>query len=152
MRSTEEYMQSIEQSGFQFHGKRPFIGDFGNNRELSEKLLQLVRSGNKTATSCLKAAWLAEEERLPEPGDWEIVLDWDGNPTMVYEYTEVQIYPFNKVPDKVAIDEGEGDQTVSYWKEVHWEFFSGESKRLGLVPTEEMEVITFWFKILHQIK
>ncbi|MFO7538768.1 MAG: ASCH domain-containing protein, partial [Chloroflexota bacterium] len=57
----------------------------------------LVRDGIKTTTSPLLWGLEHDAEPLPKVGDISIVVDGNGNPLCVIEYTEVEIRPFNTV-------------------------------------------------------
>jgi uncharacterized protein YhfF len=125
------------------------IGWFGDSPELSRELLDLVLSGQKTATASLAWSWEAEEGRLPEPGDVEVVLHWGGAPAAVIEYTWVAVLPFAAVPADFAYDEGEDDRTLESWRAGHWRYFTRECERMGWAPSEDMPVVCCRFRLRH---
>lgn len=96
---------------------------FCDNEESANKLGDLVKDGTKTATCGLVWAYEAENEELPTVGDFSIITYWDGEPLCIIETTEVQVTAFNEVDEKFAYDEGEGDRSLAYWREAHWDFF-----------------------------
>ncbi|SDE68439.1 Uncharacterized protein YhfF [Paracoccus isoporae] len=95
---------------------------FGDTRELNERLLQLVRSGTKTATCGALRDFQEGEEELPKVGRRDLALDWDGNPALLIETTEVTIRRFCDVPEDFALAEGEG--SFEDWRQAHIEFFT----------------------------
>jgi uncharacterized protein YhfF len=81
-------------------------------------------------------------------GDLNIITNWAEDPLILVEITELEVVPFGHVSARQAYDEGEGDRSLAYWREVHWRFFSAEAQQLGLQPSEEMLVVCEHFKIL----
>jgi uncharacterized protein YhfF len=57
--------------------------------------------------------------------------------------------PYNEVDAEFAFDEGEGDQSLDYWREVHWDYFSRRCADLGKAPSPEMPVICERFELLY---
>ena len=128
--------------------RKPKVGNFGDSAKMSASLLQLIRKGVKTATASLVWEWEAEGQTLPEAGDVMIVLDWQQNPVMVIEYTDVEVKPFSEADAQFAWDEGEGDRSLEFWRKVHWAFFTSASAQLGKAPSEEMPVLFTRFLVL----
>lgn len=101
----------MEQVGFKF----------GDLRELCDRLLDLVRSGAKTA-SCGALRDFEAGEAMPEVGRRDLALDWDGKPALLIETVEVTILRFRDVPEDFALAEGEGD--FEEWKRGHIAYFT----------------------------
>ena len=121
---------------------------FGDNQEAANRLGDLVRAGIKTATCSLVWAYEAENEKLPAIGDLSIITNWDGEPLCIIETTEVDVKEFNEVDDRFAYDEGEGDRSLAYWREVHWEAFSREYPAIGREPAETMPIVCERFRLV----
>ncbi len=94
---------------------------FGDSRTLCDELLALVRSGRKTATCGALRDFGEGKESLPVVGRRDMALDWDGNPALLIETTEVTIRAFRDVPEDFALAEGEGD--FDMWRNAHIAFF-----------------------------
>ena len=96
---------------------------FGDSKELADRLAALVLNGVKTATC--SAVWTYEEDQKPMPhkGDLSIVIDGAGIPVAVIETVENFLAPFNEVTERFAWDEGEGDRSLTYWRQAHRDFF-----------------------------
>ncbi|MCD6425597.1 MAG: ASCH domain-containing protein [Anaerolineales bacterium] len=103
--------------------------------------------GEKRATAGLKWSYEAEDESLPEIGQLSVITNWNGDPQCIVEVTSVEIMPYNEVSADFAIEEGEGDKSLEFWRRVHWEFFSMECADIGREPTKDMPVILEKFKI-----
>ena len=141
----------LEQRGIVLSAERPFLGWFGDSRELCDELTSLVLYGQKRATAGLLWSWESDEGRPPEPGDLEVVLQWGGAPVAVIEYTWVAVLPFAAVPADFAYDEGEDDRTLESWRAGHWRYFTRECGRLGRTPSLEMPVVCSRFRLLHVV-
>ncbi len=102
----------------------PPAWSFGSSPEQADELLALVLDGTKTATSSALVEYEAENEPLPEAGALGIVLDGAGHPRVLIETTEVSVVAFDDVDAEHAHLEGEGDRSLSTWREIHRDFFA----------------------------
>jgi uncharacterized protein YhfF len=127
------------------------VDGYGDSPELSEHLLDLIRSGRKRAGTGLFWAYEAEGESIPTAGDIEIVVDHCNEPALVTRIASVQVIPYGEVTAEYAAIEGEGDGSLAYWREAHWAFFSRECQRLGRKPDESMRVVCSVFELLHTL-
>ncbi len=139
--------ERLREQGYETGDALPPIAWFGDGPEASE-LAELVRRGDKRATAGLLWRW-EEEGGPPEPGDRQVIIDWDGEPRAVIEFTEVRVVPFDEVDAGFARDEGEGDLSLDYWQDVHWDFFVRECERLGRTPDPKMPVVCMRFRRVH---
>lgn len=121
---------------------------FGNSPEMAARLGRLVLAGVKTATASLLWEYETSGEALPAPGDFSIILDGNGNPLGIIETLEVEIKPFNRVDERFAFDEGEGDRTLDYWRSVHRGFFGQSCAALNRTPAEDMPVVCERFRLV----
>ncbi len=122
---------------------------FGFGSEDAEELCSLVLQGKKTATASL--FWEYEDKPEDEPivGGYSVVTDYEGVPRCVLRTTELRVVPFNEVDEQFAFDEGEGDQSLDYWREVHWDYFSRRSIEIHKEPSNTMLVNCERFELLY---
>ena len=125
---------------------------FGLSSEVAEELCQLVLEGKKTATASLPWEYEDKPEEAPFVGGYNVVTDFDGNPKCVVRTTELRVVPFKEVDAEFAFDEGEGDQSLDYWREVHWDYFSRRCAAIGREPNTEMPVNCERFELLYPQK
>ncbi|MEF1311253.1 ASCH domain-containing protein [Vibrio mytili] len=110
----------------------------------------LIVRGEKRA-SCSMAYWYSNKgEVMPEVGHLQVVTDWDGNPRCIIEITSVSQCKFREVTAEFAAEEGEGDKSLKWWREAHWQFFSQECEELDIEPTEDMLLVLEHFKVVYQ--
>lgn len=128
------------------------IWHFGLGREDAAGLLNLVLQGKKTATASLPWEYEENPEDAPILNGYSVVTDFDGAPHCVVRTTELRVLPFNEVDAEFAFDEGEGDQSLDYWRQVHWDYFSRRCAALGREPDLEMPVNCERFKLLYSRK
>lgn len=121
---------------------------FGGSPSIANKLAELVVNGIKTATASAYQLYELENSPLPPIGGLNIILDTDNNAVCVTETTKVYICPFLEVSENHAFKEGEGDRSITYWREVHKDFFSRELKSYGLDFDEKMLVVCEEFKVV----
>lgn len=96
---------------------------FGATEDQADELLDLVVAGTKTATASSLWDYEADEEPLPAEGSYSIVLDGRGVPRAVIQTTSIRIVPFDEVTAAHAHAEGEGDRSLTWWREAHERFW-----------------------------
>jgi uncharacterized protein YhfF len=109
---------------------------FGDGPALADELLDLVIRGVKTATC-------STEDQGSIPGARWIVLDGRDEPRCVIETTEVTYRRFGEVDAAFAFDEGEGDRSLTYWRDAHRGYFG----RLGKF-SEDMMLMCERFRLV----
>ncbi|EEY34956.1 ASCH domain protein [Pseudoleptotrichia goodfellowii F0264] len=134
---TEEERKNIYISKFSF-------GD-ENDIQMQNYLAQLVLKGEKTATTSLYSLYDFENERIPQVGDVNVILDGNSNEVCVTVNTKVYRLPFKDISEEYAYKEGEGDKSLEYWKKVHKDFFIKEAEGNF---NESMEVLCEEFELL----
>ena len=125
-------------------------GGYGDSPELMNELIQLVLIGKKTATCGSLWEWEAESKPLPKTGDIWVELDGNGNPVCITETIEVSIRNYNEVDAQFAHDEGEGDQSLNYWRETHKNYFSRVLSKIGKEFSEEMPLVCERFRLIYK--
>ena len=128
----------------------PWIAEgFGDGPELADRLGALVLAGVKTATCSALWEWEAAGDPLPRVGLLTVVLDGGGRPLGITETTEVRVLPYNRVDEAFAREEGEGDRTLAYWRQAHWNYFQRTLPRIGRSPAEDMPLVCERFRLVH---
>lgn len=122
---------------------------FGSGSKDAAELCNLVLQGKKTATASLFWEYENKPEDEPVVGSYSVVTDYKGAPQCVLRTTELRIMPFNEVDTQFAFDEGEGDQSLDYWREVHWDYFSRQCIEIHREPSNTMLVNCERFELLH---
>ena len=85
---------------------------FGDNPEMSKRLLQLVINKKKTGTS-----WAAVHgDHGTVIGEQMIITDHKHNPKIIIKTTDLKKISFKDVTDGFAHSEGEGDKSLKYWR------------------------------------
>ena len=92
-----------------------------------------------------------DNEPLPEAGKLHVLTNWHGDPTSIIETTYVQQCKFKDVRKEFAAAEGEGDKSLDYWRQIHWDFFSTECEKIDLTPSDEMELVLENFKVIYKL-
>ena len=132
----------------------PSIGDeidawaFGVEPDL---LADLVLRGEKTATASAYDLYALEVESLPQEGTFDIILDSQNQAVCIVEITGVSVEPFNQVSAQHAYKEGEGDKTLTYWRQVHEDFFTDCLGEAGLIFRPESKVVLEEFRKVYPL-
>ena len=110
---------------------------------------ELVRIGKKVATCSMKYWYEIGECPMPVINSLMIVLDWSGQPTSIIRTTEVSESRFCDVSAEHAHAEGEGDQSLAWWRRAHREFFLKECEGAEIEFSEEILLVQERFEVVH---
>lgn len=144
----KSYLQTLDKDDRAF--KSYTAWPFGADAKMARELADLVLKGEKTATTSLHLLYEIEQESLPKVGAYNIITDWEGEAEAVTETIDVTVIPFKDVGAKFAAKEGEGDKSLSYWRQVHIDFFAKELEGLDKKFSEDMLVVCEEFKVVWQ--
>ncbi len=112
----------------------------------ADALAQLVLHDIKTATCSLQCLYELEAEPLPREGQYSVVLDSRDQAVCVIQTTKVYQTPFLEITPDHARKEGEGDWSLSYWRQVHEAFFTQELEKMGLAFRGDLMLICEEFR------
>ena len=114
-------------------------------------LADLVFKGEKTATASAYDLYALEGELLPQEGTFDIILDSQNQAVCIVEITRVSVQPFNQVSAQHAYKEGEGDKSLTYWRQVHEDFFTDCLGEAGLTFTPDSKVVLEVFRKVYPL-
>ena len=129
-------------------GLRP--AEFGPPGPLRDRLVSLILSGRKTATSSLVSDYELEGEPLPGPGELELLLDSSGRDVAVLETLAVVVVPLANVPWSHVVAEGEDHATPAEWRQDHEEFWAANSPAGQL--DDSTPVVMQEFKVVGRLR
>ena len=121
---------------------------FCDNKKDADECAELVVRKIKQATSPSVWWFKKNNEPFPKIGDLAIVTNWNGVPKAIIRTTKVEIVKFKNITSEYAQVEGEGDQTLNYWKKTHWDYYTNEMKEFNEYPSEEMEIVCEYFETI----
>ncbi len=122
---------------------------FGLRSEDAAELCNLVLQGKKTATASLPWEYEDKPDDAPFVGGFSVVTNYEGVPQCVLKTIELRVVPFNEVDENFAFDEGEGDQSLDYWRAVHWDYFSRRCIEIRREPSSTMPINCERFELLY---
>ena len=85
----------------------------------NDKLIELVLSNKKRATSSL----YIDDNKLPIIGEKSIICYDNDTFACIVKTIDYKIMKFSEMTEEFARLEGEGDLSLNYWKNVHYDFF-----------------------------
>ncbi|MDL1896387.1 ASCH domain-containing protein [Anaerolineae bacterium CFX7] len=124
------------------------VWSFGDTPAMADELGALTVQGVKTGTASLAWEYNYDGDPLPRAGEYSIVLDGRGDPLCIIETTRIYIEPYNLVDEEQAYAEGEGDRSLAYWREAHWDYFSRRCEAIGREPSEHMPIVCERFRVV----
>lgn len=120
---------------------------FGNSAQMADDLYQLVKSGIKTATSCL----FDEQDLLEGQSPYSVLTDADKSERMLLKTTSRQVVSFDKVTAEHAFKEGEGDRSLAYWRQCHKQFFEDELQKRGKKFVDRQKIVCEQFEVIKKL-
>lgn len=111
-------------------------------------LLDLVAQGKKRATARLDLEFEKYGVARRKPGAYWIVLSAEGEPRYLVRITDVEVKPFNRVELAFAEREGEGDNSLAYWRKVHQEYFVQQCAEWAVPWRDDMLVCCEGFELV----
>ena len=122
---------------------------FGDTPDLADELGRLVADGEKTATAEALWTFQASEDPVPEPGDHWVVVDAADEPLCVIQTDDVSVVAFDEVTADHAAAEGEGDRSLSFWRDAHREYY-GRTLPEGRAVSDDMPVVCERFHVVYR--
>ena len=108
----------------------------------------MVLSGRKTATASAYPLYAPEDEPIPTAGEYSVILNSADEAVCIIRNTRVTIVPYREITAEHAFREGEGDRSLSYWRQVHEAFFTKDLAAFGLIFDENMPVVCEEFEVV----
>ena len=119
--------------------------------EVADEILAALLRGDKRATTGLKCLYELENEKLPQAGQYSVILDSQGLPRCITRITKTEITPFREITEEYAFIEGEGDKSLAYWRDAHREVFTRECREdFQMDFSEDMECVCEYFEVVYQ--
>jgi len=125
------------------------VKTFGNTEELADRLLTLIKDGDKTGTFALEWEFEQAPEKTPRSGDHVIVLDGRGKPGCLYRIDTIEKLPFSQITAQHVACEGPTMRELEPWRKMHWAYWTRILKGTRYSPTQDMPVIVQWFSVLY---
>lgn len=113
---------------------------------------RLINNNIKRASCSLKVGYDMEGVSLPKSGDLTVVLDWAQNPVCIVRIEKIETSAFKDVSEEFAMLEGEGDQTLAWWKSAHNNFFKKYAQQIGAVFTPDSILVLEYFNKVYPIE
>lgn len=117
-----------------------------------DELIQLVEKGKKRATAHMALDFEKNKVARRVPGDYWVVVTTKNEPRYLVKVTDVTVTPFNKVELSFAAREGEGDETLKYWQDVHREYFELQCKDWGVKFPDDAPTVCEGFELVASAK
>ncbi len=121
---------------------------FCDNREDAQVCLQLVLAGQKRATAASVAELELSGDPFPQPGDLNVVTDFDGVAGAIIRTTAIEVKPFCEVDAEFARAEGEGDLTLNWWRKAHRAYFERILAESGVAVDDSLLVACERFELV----
>ncbi|WP_125981795.1 ASCH domain-containing protein [Loigolactobacillus iwatensis] len=124
------------------------VWSFGSTAESADQLARLVIAHQKTATTSNYALYRLTNEPVPTVGRYSVILDGHQQAVAIIRTTAIQVLPFGDVGVDQAYAEGEGDQTIAYWRNIHRKVFTDELAAVQKTFTDQSLVLLERFALL----
>lgn len=124
------------------------VRSFGGSAAMSDTIIALIASGEKTGTFSLEAEFEGFPERRPVVGGLVVVTHFEGPPVLLYRLTEVSSVPYRDIGLQHVVVEGPNARVVDVWRAIHWPYWGAMLQTKGRKPSMQMPVVFQRFKLL----
>jgi uncharacterized protein YhfF len=125
------------------------VRTFGGSKAMSDVIVPLILSGEKTGTFALATEFEADPSRAPQAGDWYVVTHHDGVPALIYRVTFVETVPFEGINHEHVQVEGPNARDVKIWRDIHWPYWGATLRQQGREPSMQMPVIFHRYEVVY---
>jgi uncharacterized protein YhfF len=124
---------------------------------MRDALVAAVLAGAKTATTALLAQYEEDGEPLPEVGMNLAMIDSESRPVARIETMEVKVIRLGDADLQLALDEGEGFESVSDWRAAHEDYWTRVIKLAlhdpsSLQISEDTPIVVERFRLRHEVE
>ncbi|QEN03541.1 GNAT family N-acetyltransferase [Thiospirochaeta perfilievii] len=147
-RKIDEYWKRFISINKEYKDREYEVWNFCYGEILPNRLLGLVKTGIKTATSSAYDLY-SKDDKVPQVGDLSIITYGNGLPGCIIETKEIKIIKFNEISENEAKLEGEGNKTLKYWREGHKKFFKIDYENDEKEFSEEIPVLFERFHVIY---
>jgi uncharacterized protein YhfF len=121
----------------------------GLDDESTRQIFELIAAGDKTGTFTLP--WIVERTDQPTPREGEaiILVDFQGEPTMIVRLTEIWQKPFGEITEADTAIDGTPVRSLSVWKPLHTQYWNGLLAPFGLEVADDMPVWMERFELVY---
>ena len=118
--------------------------------EEAPELAELVLQGIKTATCSVYDLYRINNEKIPQEGDYSIILNSNKEAVCIIRTLKVYVTEFSQVSEEHAFKEGEGDRSLEYWRKVHSNFVAKELASVNILFDEHSKVVCEEFEVVYR--
>jgi len=121
----------------------------GLDDESTERVIDLIRAGDKTGTYTLP--WIVEHTTHPTPavGDAIILIDFGGHPRLIVRLTEIEQVAFGAITATHTAVDGTPMRDLTVWKPLHTKYWNAMLAPHGLTVGDDMPVWVEKFELLN---
>ena len=120
----------------------------GNTPEITDRLIALILSGEKTVTATSPWIYDHDPSEKPSTNGYSMLLDANGVGRAILRTTEVKTLPFDKVTAKDSQYEGKSVRSLAAWRTVHTNYFNKQLAPLGKAWAPDMPVTLERFEVV----
>jgi uncharacterized protein YhfF len=113
----------------------------GLDAPTTRQIFDLIRARDKTGTFTLPWIAAATGQPAPRAGDCQVLIDYDGTPTLLVRLTRVHEATFGTVTAEDTAVDGSPVRALEVWKPLHTEYWNALLKPFGRAVTPDMP---FW--------
>ncbi|MGB6179059.1 MAG: ASCH domain-containing protein [Carnobacterium sp.] len=122
---------------------------FGETKDSANQSAALVLEGLKTAKTTLLVEYQRKEKSIPKEGSYSVILDGNNQAIGVVQLLKVFIVPFDEVSEELAYEEGEGDRTLTGWRELYQTYFQEQCKNEHWHFSTTIELVCIQFELVY---
>jgi uncharacterized protein YhfF len=108
----------------------------------------LILASKKQCTAHMKLDFELNNVPRRQVGDYWLMLNSALQPFVLVRITDVLEQPFIEVPASFARRAGEGEQTLEWGRQAHYDYYIRQCEKLGIEWDENCIVVCEWFEVV----
>ncbi|VDG21084.1 ASCH domain-containing protein [Lactiplantibacillus mudanjiangensis] len=141
------YNETTDTNGASYQTR--WFGDQGQPEQV-QALTDAILAGHKTATTTPLDSYTAEQVAIPQVGDYNVLLNGDMKPVAVLKTVVSELIPFYRISAEHAYHEGDGDRSISNWRELKTEEFTPTLEEHGHQLGPDTPMVSEVFEVVYR--
>ncbi|MCA5011468.1 MULTISPECIES: ASCH domain-containing protein [unclassified Enterococcus] len=125
-----------------------FLTEDPKDAAFANELAELVRSGEKTATTTLPLIYQINAIPYPEVGSYHLITTFEGEPKAIVQAKKITLVPYQDVSQEHVFKEAEGDRSIEQWQRIHQRFFADLLTPYNRIFSTDMTVMCIEFDLV----
>lgn len=143
----KDYNETTDTNGDSYQTR--WFGDQNQPTEV-QAAAEAILNGTKTATTTPLDTYTNEQVAIPQPGDYNVLLNGDMKAVAIIKTVVSELIPFYRISAEHAWHEGDGDRTIGDWRARKTAEFTPTLEAHGHTLTSDTPMVSEVFEVVYR--